>query len=167
MSGRAPNDSLYRVPFCLETKTIIISRHNHLFIHLQCDWMFGVLQVHLCHHIAKRLIDRTWLTLDPPSQRLLLSLFPSQLLSSPSLPHSLSLSLFNRSAAFNDSTPPTGMQRGRSAAWKWHHHASCGSIRPLSTCPSCFFFTRRRRAEPYGITRKMKVSVMTGVMSMI
>lgn len=91
---------------------------------------------------------------------LLPSASSSPSLSSPLLP--LSLPLLNCSAALTDSTPPTGMQRGRSAAWKWHHHASCGSIHPFPSCPPCFFFTRCRRAEPYGITRRMKVGVLGG-----
>lgn len=86
--------------------------------------------------------------------------------SSPSVSSSLlsrplpfSFSLLNCKAALTDSTPPTGMQRGRSAAWKWHHHASCGSIHPFSSRPSCYFFTRCHRAELCGITRRMKVGV--------
>lgn len=118
-----------------------------------CSGTVRSLQRPLYHPRDRGLIDRTWMTVDPPSP-----------IASSSLSLSLSLSPLNRKAALTDSTPPTGMQRGRSAAWKWHHHASCGSIRHFSSRPfCCFFFTRCHRAELYGITRRMKVGAVDGL----
>ena len=91
-----------------------------LFVFLQCGSVWGVSKGLSCHPGVRRLIDRTWLPVDPPS---FLSVSSSS--SSVSLPLSLSLSPLSLSlssiAGLRSPTrhrQPTGMQRGRSAAWK-------------------------------------------------
>lgn len=56
-----------------------------------------------------------------------------------------------------------GCSEGAAQPEKWQHHASCGSIHPFPSWPACFSFARCHRAELYGITRRMKVGVLTGL----
>lgn len=123
--------------------------HYHMLIFLQCNTESP--QAFYITQKARRLIDRPWLTVDPPSQRLLLSL--SALPSSPLLSLPASIARLRSPTRHGEQ----GCSEGAAQPEKWHHHAYCGSIRPFPSCPLCFFSTLFRHAEPYGITRRMKV----------